>query len=66
MKAKSKSASRRNARDARGLYSRSGGHYYINRGSIDVFAAAAFPDPHTSVRITRKQLEEALSLMDRG
>jgi hypothetical protein len=66
VQSRSKTQSRREPREARGIHDRRGGHFYINRGSIDIYSAAELPDPHTAVRITRKQLKEALALMDRG
>jgi hypothetical protein len=55
MDKKSKASQMRQPFPVRSLHGSSGGHFYINRKSIDVYAPCG--------RITKQQLEAALRLM---
>jgi hypothetical protein len=50
------------SRKAKGTTGTTKAWYYVNRNSIDVYGASA-NNATQSVRLTRKQLEEALAFM---
>ena len=50
--------------NARGILGSRQGHFYINPRSIDVITINGQTGHGSMVRITRKQLEKALALMD--
>lgn len=64
-KPKSARAQMRHPVNTRGLHGDEPGHFYINPRSIDVYAFNKRAGVVACTRITKKQLEEALALMER-